>query len=162
MMGAAWAVRSTPDDTLLATIPPAKVIEIQLADATLALQGRDLTDDLLRFRRLPGEGELPITRVVSVLKRMGAWRSVVPEVVADAMDALDAREAGRRCGASTERWLAAISSVPTSVIGERVVARFLATVVVAYVVDLSGLSRTWSGSGSVGVRRGYAAASRAC
>jgi sugar phosphate isomerase/epimerase len=99
--------RSKPDDALLLTIPGAKVFEIQLADAMLALQGRDLTDDLLRFRRLPGEGELPIGRVVPLLKQSGAWRSVGPEVFADAMDALDAREAGRRCGASTTRWLSA-------------------------------------------------------
>jgi sugar phosphate isomerase/epimerase len=99
--------RSKPDDALLLTVPAAKVFEIQLADAKLALQGRDLTDDLLRFRRLPGEGELPIARVVPLLKQMSAWRSVGPEVFADAMDALDAREAGRRCGASTERWMRA-------------------------------------------------------
>lgn len=97
--------RSKPDDALLLTVPAAKVFEIQLADAMLALQGRDLTDDLLRFRRLPGEGELPIARVVPLLKQMGAWRSVGPEVFADAMDSLDAREAGRRCGASMERWM---------------------------------------------------------
>jgi sugar phosphate isomerase/epimerase len=96
--------RSKPDDALLLTVPAAKVFEIQLADATQALQGRDLTDDLLRFRRLPGEGELPIARVVPLLRQTGAWRSVGPEVFADAMDALDAREAGRRCGASMQRW----------------------------------------------------------
>jgi sugar phosphate isomerase/epimerase len=96
--------RSKPDDALLLAVPGAKVFEIQLADAALALQGRDLTDDLLRFRRLPGEGELPIARVVPLLKHTGAWRSVGPEVFADAMDALDAREAGRRCGASMQRW----------------------------------------------------------
>lgn len=90
--------RSTPAPELLAGIPPESIFEVQLADALVALQGRDLTDDLLRFRRLPGEGELDIAGVVADLKAMGAWRSVGPEVFSDAFDALEATEVGRRCG----------------------------------------------------------------
>jgi sugar phosphate isomerase/epimerase len=99
--------RSKPDDALLRTIPGDKIFEVQLADALNALQGNDLIDDLLRFRRLPGEGEMPIARVVPILHAMGAWRSVGPEVFADAMDRLSVEEAGRRCGAAVDRWSAA-------------------------------------------------------
>ena len=96
--------RSTPAPDLLASLPGDKVFEVQLADATRALQGRDLTDDLLRFRRLPGEGELPIAEATDALKAIGAWRSVGPEVFADAFDALEATDVGRRCGASLAAW----------------------------------------------------------
>ena len=96
--------RSTPAPELLASLPGEKVFEVQLADATQALQGRDLTEDLLRFRRLPGEGELPIADATGALKSIGAWTSVGPEVFADAFDALDAVEVGRRCGASLAAW----------------------------------------------------------
>jgi sugar phosphate isomerase/epimerase len=98
--------RSKPDDALLQRIPGEKIFEVQLADALNALQGKDLTDDLLRFRRLPGEGELPLARIVPILKNSGAWKSVGPEVFADAMDALSADDAGRRAGQSLARWLA--------------------------------------------------------
>jgi sugar phosphate isomerase/epimerase len=97
--------RSTPNDALLQSIPGERIFEVQLADALIALQGKDLTDDLLRFRRLPGQGELPLSRVVPILKRTGAWRSVGPEVFADAMDALSAADAGRQAGVSLAQWL---------------------------------------------------------
>jgi sugar phosphate isomerase/epimerase len=97
--------RSKPDDALLITIPGERIFEVQLADALNALQGKDLTDDLLRFRRLPGQGELPLARVVPVLKSTGAWRSVGPEVFADAMDGLSALEAGKQAGQSLMQWL---------------------------------------------------------
>jgi sugar phosphate isomerase/epimerase len=98
--------RSKPDDDLLRTIPGEKIFEVQLADALTQLQGRDLIDDLLRFRRLPGEGEMPISRIVPILHAMGAWKSVGPEVFAEAMDALSVEEVGRRCGAAIDRWSA--------------------------------------------------------
>jgi sugar phosphate isomerase/epimerase len=97
--------RSKPDDALLKTIAGERIFEVQLADALNALQGKDLTDDLLRFRRLPGQGELPLARIVPILKSIGAWRSVGPEVFADAMDALSAQEAGRQTGQSLVQWL---------------------------------------------------------
>jgi sugar phosphate isomerase/epimerase len=98
--------RSKPDAALLASIPADRIGEIQLADADRALRGKDLTEDLLRFRKLPGEGELDLKSVTDVLKRIGAWRSVGPEVFADAMDALPAGEAGTRSGQSLDRFLA--------------------------------------------------------
>jgi sugar phosphate isomerase/epimerase len=98
--------RSRPDPALLATIPPARILEVQLADAMLALRGASLTEDLLRFRMLPGDGELDIAGVVAILRRIGAWRSVGPEVFADAMDALAPQEAARRAARSLDRFLA--------------------------------------------------------
>jgi sugar phosphate isomerase/epimerase len=97
--------RSKPDPVLLASIPASRIGEVQLADADTVLRGKDLTEDLLRFRKLPGEGAFDIRGVTDILKMMGAYRSVGPEVFADAMDALDALEAGRLAGASLDQWV---------------------------------------------------------
>ena len=97
--------RSTPDDDLLSTIPGERVFEVQLADALVALRGKDLIEDLLRYRMFPGDGELPIAQVVVRLKAIGAMRSVGPEVFADATDALEAREAGRLAGEALRRFV---------------------------------------------------------
>lgn len=97
--------RSTPNPELLATIPGDKIFEVQLADALIALQAPTLTEDLLRFRRLPGEGEMDIAGVSATLKTIGAWNSVGPEVFADAMDALSAPEVGQRSRAAMDRFL---------------------------------------------------------
>jgi sugar phosphate isomerase/epimerase len=97
--------RSRPDAALLARIPAERILEVQLADATLALRGANLTEDLLRYRLLPGDGEFDIVGVVAQLKRMGAWRSVGPEVFSDTMDALDTPQAARLAARSLDRWL---------------------------------------------------------
>lgn len=99
--------RSRPDLGLLASLPGEKIFEVQLADALKELQAPTLTEDLLRFRRLPGEGELDLAAATDTLKRIGAWRSVGPEVFADSMDGLGAEEVGRRCGEALDTWLAA-------------------------------------------------------
>lgn len=92
--------RSTPDDALLATIPGAKIFEVQLADALNARRGKNLVEDLLRYRMLPGEGELPLATVVANLNAIGALRSVGPEIFADAMDAMTAHDAARAASAA--------------------------------------------------------------
>lgn len=95
--------RSTPDDALLAKIPGEKIFEVQLADALNARRGKDLVEDLLRYRMLPGEGELPLAEAINNLQAIGAFRSVGPEVFADAMDALDTVQAGRMASAAMRR-----------------------------------------------------------
>lgn len=97
--------RSRPDGALLSRIPADRILEVQLADATLALRGANLTEDLLRYRLLPGDGEFDIAGVVAQLKRMGARRSVGPEVFSDTMDALDTPQAARLAARSLDRWL---------------------------------------------------------
>lgn len=96
--------RSDPDFALLDSVPGEAIFEVQLADATHALQAETLTEDLLHHRRLPGDGEFDIARVAAVLHRLKAWRSVGPEVFADAMDARDAEAAGRACREALARF----------------------------------------------------------
>lgn len=53
----------------------------------------------MRFRRFPGEGELPLADILGALVGKGRLRSVGVEIYSDEADALAAEEAGRRCGA---------------------------------------------------------------
>lgn len=94
--------RSDPDLGLLAKLDGARVAEVQLADAASALVG-DLMSDLQHHRRVPGEGDFDLAAVVAVLRRIGAWRSVGPEIFSDEMDALDAGTAARRARTGLDR-----------------------------------------------------------
>lgn len=98
--------RADPDHDLLRGIPAEKIGEVQLADARSDPHGADLTEDLLHFRMMPGDGDFDLATTVAILKETGAWTSVGPELFSDAMDALDAVEAGRRAGENLDRWLA--------------------------------------------------------
>jgi sugar phosphate isomerase/epimerase len=99
--------RSYEDTAILASIPGAKIFEVQLADATKALKADNLIEDLLRFRLLPGDGEFDIAGVSRQLQAIGAWNSVGPEVFADWIDLLDARTVGQRTEAALRRYLKA-------------------------------------------------------
>ena len=95
--------RSDPDHALLRTLDGARVTEIQLADAAMTMHG-DLMNDLQHFRRVPGEGEFDLTTTVTVLKEIGAWRSVGPEIFSDEMDGLTADDAAARARAGQDRF----------------------------------------------------------
>lgn len=95
--------RADPDHDLLRTIPGSRIFDVQLADATTELKG-DLLTDLLRHRLLAGDGDFDLETTVSILKEIGAYRQVGPELFSDAMDALDASEVGRRTGRSLTDW----------------------------------------------------------
>lgn len=95
--------RAEPDHALLRTIPGEKIFDVQMVDATNALKG-DLLNDLLRHRLFAGEGEFDLVTTVKVLREIGAYRSVGPELFSDAMDALDAETVGRLAGENMAAW----------------------------------------------------------
>jgi sugar phosphate isomerase/epimerase len=95
--------RATPDLELLAQIPADKITEVQLADAKKELNG-DLLNDLLHHRLLPGEGDFDLTATVNVLRKIGAYKSVGPELFSDAMDKLGHEDAGRMLGENLDKW----------------------------------------------------------
>lgn len=97
--------RSSPDDALLARLPGNKIFEVQLADALKAIRGKDLVEDLLRYRMLPGRGELPVASAVANLRAIGALNSVGPEIFSDAMDAVTASEAARSAALAMQQLL---------------------------------------------------------
>lgn len=95
--------RADPDHALLRSIPGDKIFDVQLVDATAELKG-DLLNDLLSHRLFAGEGDFDLTTTVAVLREIGGYRSVGPELFSDAMDALDAETAGRLAGENLSRW----------------------------------------------------------
>lgn len=99
--------RGNPDLGLLRELPAGVIRTVQLADAPLALQGGDLFEDTLRFRKVPGEGELALPAVLAVLAEKGGVENIGPEVYSDEMDGLDATEAALRNARAMRTLLAA-------------------------------------------------------
>lgn len=95
--------RSDPDHDLLRTIPGHKVFDVQLVDAKSQVQG-DLYNDLLHHRLLAGTGDFDLRTTVNILKEIGGFTSIGPELFSDEMDALTARDVGRITGQNTTDW----------------------------------------------------------
>lgn len=83
--------RADPDHTVLSSIPPEKIFDVQLADAKTELKGT-LIEDLLGHRLFPGQGDFDLETTILVLQKMGAFNSVGHELFSNAMDALPASE----------------------------------------------------------------------
>lgn len=72
-------VRSTADDDALARVPADKVYTVQFCDGP-AQAPRDLVEEAMFHRRLPGAGAFPITAFLRRLDAMGARASVGAEL----------------------------------------------------------------------------------
>ena len=79
--------RGTPDLALLRSIPGDRIYQVQVADAAETVVG-DLTNDLLHYRLLPGDGSFPLVETVGALREIGGLSSVGTELFSDAMDRL--------------------------------------------------------------------------
>lgn len=88
------------DIALLETIPGERLMNVQLADADLTPRAPTLEGDVL-FRRFPGEGELEMVRMLSIIAGKGHLRSAGPEIVNAEQDAMDNRAVGERSGRTT-------------------------------------------------------------
>lgn len=84
-------MRGGRDDALLAQIPRGVIDHVQVADGSLHTpKGRSLFDDCLNHRLPPGEGQLPLTQILSALDRAGHLNSMGPEVFSTEFDQLTA------------------------------------------------------------------------
>lgn len=99
--------RSNPDHELLKTIPGDKIFRVQLADADHKLNG-NLMNDLLHYRKLPGQGEFDLATVLKILQETGGINSIGPEIFADKMDALSAQQAAEQAMNATQKVLSTI------------------------------------------------------
>lgn len=90
--------RGRVDPELLRGIRGERIFQVQLADATHALRGATLVDDLLHHRLLPGDGDFPIQDVLQTLRDTNGLSSIGIELFSDALDALPGDEVGRRVG----------------------------------------------------------------
>jgi hypothetical protein len=70
-----------------------------------AQRGATLFEDTVRFRKFPGEGELPIVEILTILHQKGQLRRIGPEVFSDEADAMSPEIAGKRSGESLRRVL---------------------------------------------------------
>jgi sugar phosphate isomerase/epimerase len=99
-------VKSGSSIELLRSIPGEYLRSIQLSDGYADLRGKDLFEDMIRWREFPGEGELPVLDLFKIASSVGKLRHVGPEVFSKRADSMAAREAGTRSGAAMRAILA--------------------------------------------------------
>ncbi|MFU8762946.1 MAG: sugar phosphate isomerase/epimerase family protein [Haliea sp.] len=88
--------RGNADLSLLRAMPQGSIRTVQLADAAMQPRTADLLEDCLRFRKVPGEGELPLSEFIAILAEKGGITSIGPEVFADELDTMSAEAAALR------------------------------------------------------------------
>jgi sugar phosphate isomerase/epimerase len=99
--------RGARDFTMLAAIPPERVVMIQLDDGPAVPVDDDFVFDTMHFRDLPGEGSFDTNAFLGTLWSAGARAPLSIEVMDDRMYALPAVEAARRIGEATRAALVA-------------------------------------------------------
>ena len=92
--------KGNPDFALLRSLPGERFVSVQVADAMRDQRGATLFEDTVRFRKFPGEGELPIAEILTILHQKGHLRRIGPEVFSDEADALSPEIAGKRSAES--------------------------------------------------------------
>lgn len=97
-------------DAPLASIPPARVAAIQLADAP-ARPEPDLVDETLHRRLLPGEGDADLAGLLRHLRAGGCTAPVGVEVFSDALAAGPLEEVAQRAADAARRVLAAAGPI---------------------------------------------------
>jgi sugar phosphate isomerase/epimerase len=92
------------DMALLSQIPAERLKTIQLVDADLHTS-RDLSVRDAVSRKFPGEGQLDLTRIVSLIHAKGGLQSVGPEIAGGRLAGLTPREVGQIAGRTTRQTL---------------------------------------------------------
>jgi sugar phosphate isomerase/epimerase len=80
--------KGAPDLELLRSLPAERFVNLQVADALQQQRGSTLVEDTVRYRMFPGEGELPLVEILSVLHAKGYLRSIGPKIFSDEADAM--------------------------------------------------------------------------
>jgi sugar phosphate isomerase/epimerase len=101
--------RGRPDAGLLARIPGERIHAVQVCDAAAEPVGT-LARDSLRHRRLPGEGELDVVGLLSLLMGKPGLGAIGLEVFSEELWRLPPDEIGRRGGVALRRTLACARS----------------------------------------------------
>ena len=92
------------DMALLRSIPGKWLKHVQLADADRAAYAETLAGDVM-FRKFPGEGELEVAEMLSIISGKGNLRSVGPEVVNAALADMTPAQIGTQAGRTTRAML---------------------------------------------------------
>jgi sugar phosphate isomerase/epimerase len=96
--------RSGWDDALLRTIPPERIMSVQLGDGP-RLPPTDLVDEAMYHRALPGDGDFDVAGVLEILPDGGTRTRVGPEIYQRSWADRPAAETAALLMASTRRAL---------------------------------------------------------
>jgi sugar phosphate isomerase/epimerase len=96
--------RGSPDWDALRAVPGDRILGVQLSDGP-AQPEANLIAATLRERRVPGEGDFDLAKLVATLGELHADAPIGVEVFSDALHALPPTEAARRAGAATRKLL---------------------------------------------------------
>jgi sugar phosphate isomerase/epimerase len=102
----AHLVRGGWDEELLRSVSADKIFSVQLVDGPLEAPA-DLVDEAKFHRQLPGDGEFPIARILTILTEMGVCTRVGPEVFLPPRDGESAPDSARRLARSIHHDFAA-------------------------------------------------------
>ena len=97
--------RGSADLSLVRSLPPGKITTVQISDALRRQRAPTMMEDTLRYRLFAGEGELPITPVLEILREKGGVVRAGAEVFSDFAVTLSPREAGRKSATSVRNAL---------------------------------------------------------
>jgi sugar phosphate isomerase/epimerase len=95
--------RSGGDERSLRGIPGARIGGVQINDAPA--EGPGDAEESMQARLLPGEGDIPLTRILRALREMGVEAPTGVEVFSAELALLPPEEIGRRAGAAGRRAL---------------------------------------------------------
>lgn len=88
------------DADLAAKVPTERIFAVQLDDAP-AEPERDVIAETLKRRRLPGDGDIDLPRILRMLRAGGSPAPLGVEVFSEALFDLAPDEVARRCGEAT-------------------------------------------------------------
>jgi sugar phosphate isomerase/epimerase len=103
--------KGNPDFDLLRSLPGKYFVGVQVADAMKRQRGATIYEEGSRFRKFPGEGEMPIVEILTIIREKGYLRYIGPEVFSDEADAMSAEAAGKKSG-DTMRNVMKASGIP--------------------------------------------------
>ncbi|WP_185267077.1 sugar phosphate isomerase/epimerase family protein [Halopseudomonas xiamenensis] len=98
-------LRGEPDLDLLRQLPAGSIRTVQVADGHARLHGANLFEDCLQHRLIPGQGELPLVEILTILQAKGGVENIGPEIFSSRLDTLSAIEAADICASETRRVL---------------------------------------------------------
>jgi sugar phosphate isomerase/epimerase len=79
--------RGDPDLALLSSIPGQRITSVQISDAAKEPK-TSLWKDTLHHRMLPGDGDIPLSAIIEVLRGSNGLNWVGPEILSEALDSL--------------------------------------------------------------------------
>lgn len=91
-------VKGSSDLNFLRSIPADFLRNVQISDGYNTQIGSDLIEDCLNHRAFAGEGELPVNKILEILKNKGKLEMAGPETFSTLADQMTPKEVGKKDG----------------------------------------------------------------